>query len=83
MKTNLLELNFDLNEILYSIRVFEAINGEYPEYIVMNRRTADSIEIRYKFYYVAEADKEKHVDEIFGIPIAYNDNLQFGVIDIV
>lgn len=89
MKTNLLEAKFDLSEILYNIRMFEAINGDYPEYIVMNRKTGDSIKIRYKLEYVARADKEtradkeKRIDEIFGIPIAYNDNLQFGIIDIV
>ena len=87
MKVNLLEQKFDFDKLLYEIQKFEMIKGKYPNYVVMREQTADAIESQYKIHYVEKNVYFKHnkryVGEFFGIPIAYNDNLQFGIVDIV
>lgn len=87
MKVNLLEHKFDLDKLLYEIHMFEMIEGEYPSYIVMSEQTVDAIESQYRVYYIKKDVYFKHnkryIGEVFGIPIAYNDRLQFGVVDIV
>ena len=52
MKVNLIDKNFDLDELLYKIHMFEMINGEHPNYIVMNEQTEDAIVSRYRVVYV-------------------------------
>lgn len=87
MKVSLLEQKFDLDKLLYKINMFEMIEDKYPNYVVMSERTVDAIENQYGVYYVEKNIYFKHnkryIGEIFGIPIAYNDNLQFGTVDIV
>lgn len=87
MKVNLLEQNFDLNKLLYEIHTFEMFRGKYPNYVVMSERTEEVIENRYRIFYVENdvyfKNNKRYIGEIFGIPIAYNDRLQFGVVDIV
>lgn len=87
MKINLLEKNFDLNKLLCEIHAFEMFSGKYPDYAVMSERTEEALESRYRIFYVENnvyyKNNKRYIGEIFGIPIAYNDKLQFGVVDIV
>ena len=63
------------------------VRNERPNYVVMNEETASAIESHYRVCYVVNDVYFKHnkryVGTIFGVPIAYNDNLQFGTVDIV
>ena len=87
MKVNLVERNFDLNELLYEIHLFEMFSAFSPNYIVMNEETAEHIGNIYRVHYVEDGVCFKHnkryVNKFFGIPIAYNHNLPFGTVDIV
>lgn len=87
MKVNLVESKFNLDELLYKTHMFEMINGECPNYIVMNEPTADAIESRYRVHYVEHdvyfRNNKRYNGEIFGIPIAYRYDLPFGIVDIV
>ena len=87
MKVNLFDSKFDLDKLLYEIHIFKMDKGESPNYIVMSKKTLYAIEGQNRFYYVHEnvyfKNNKIYNCEIFGIPIAYNDTLQFGVVDIV
>lgn len=87
MKVNLADKNFDLDELLYRIHMFELISSEHPNYVVMNEQTEEVIEARYRVKYVEEdvyfKNDKRHIGKIFGIPIAYHYNLPFGTVDIV
>lgn len=83
----MVESKFNLDELLYKIHMFEMINGEYPNYVVMNESTEDAIASRYRVSYVEHDvyfyNNKRHNGEIFGIPIAYRYSLPFGIVDIV
>ena len=87
MKVNLLEQKFDFDKFLYEIQKFEMIKGEYPNYLVMSEETEQVFESQYKLHYVEKdvyfRHNQRHIGEIFGIPVAYKYNLQFGIVDIV
>lgn len=87
MKIDLYEKKFDLDELLYKIKMFEMINNKYPDYIVMNEQTKEVIASQYRYNYIEHGVYFKHnkryIDKICGIPIAYNERLQFGTVDIV
>lgn len=87
MKVNLFDNKFDLDKLLYEIHIFKMDKGESPNYIVMSKKTLYAIVGQNPFYYVVEnrysENNKRYSCEIFGIPIAYNETLQFGVVDIV
>ena len=87
MKVNLFDGKFDLDKLLYEIHIFKMDKGESPNYIVMSRKTLYAIGGQNRFYYVVEnrylKNNKGYTCGIFGIPIAYNETLQFGVVDIV
>ena len=87
MKVNLFDSKFDSGKLLYQIHIFKIDKGESPNYIVMSKKTLYAIEGQNPFYYVVEnrysKNNKRYSCEIFGIPIAYNDILEFGVVDIV
>lgn len=87
MKVNLFDSKFDLDKLLYEIHIFKMDKGESPNYIVMSIKTLYAIESQHRFYYVHRnvysENNKRYICEIFGIPIAYNDILEFGVVDIV
>lgn len=80
MKVNLSEAYFDLDKFLCGIDTFEMTYGRYPSYVVMNKETYYYIANGYRMFYTVN---DNHTSRIFDIPIAYNDGLQFGVVDIV
>ena len=86
MKFNLLDKDYNLDELFYQIQMFEAYNNKPPKYIVMNEGTVDFIERR-ENYRVGKDLYFKHnrrcIGKIFGIPVAYHQGLDFGVVDIV
>ena len=87
MKVNLFDSKFDLDKLLYEIHIFKMDKGESPNYIVMSKKTLYAIGGQNPFYHVVEnrysKNNKRYSCEIFGIPIAYNDILEFGVVDIV
>ena len=87
MKVNLFDGKFDLDKLLYEIHIFKMDKGESPNYIVMSQKTLYAIECQNRFYYGVQnrysENNKRYSCEIFGIPIAYNDILEFGVVDIV
>lgn len=87
MKVNLFDNKFDLGKLLYQIHIFKIDKSESPNYIVMSKKTLYAIAGQNRFYYVVEnrysKNNKRYNCEIFGIPIAYNDILEFGVVDIV
>ena len=87
MKVNLFDSKFDLDKLLYEIHIFKMDKGEFPNYIVMSKKTLYAIEGQDRFYHVEKnvysENNKRYICEIFGIPIAHNDILQFGVVDIV
>ena len=86
MKFNLLDKDYNLDELYYNIQIFEAYNDRYPKYIVMSEQTVQLIEC-HENYRVSKDVYFKHnrryIGENFGISIAYNEGLDFGVVDIV
>ena len=86
MKFNLLDKDYNLDELFYQTQMFEAYNNRHPQYIVMSERTVQLVE-RHENYCIGEGIYFKHnrryIGKIFGIPIAYNEDLDFGVVDIV
>ena len=87
MKIDLYEKKFDLDELLYKIKMFEMINNKYPDYIVMNEQTKEVIASQYRYNYIEHGvyfkNNKRHNSEIYGIPVAYNYSLPFGIADIV
>lgn len=93
MKIKLPDKDYNLDELYYNIQKFAAFNNEYPSYIVMNKRTLPFIECNSQYrvgclskdvHYIRNGEYiERYITEIFGIPIAYNNRLDFGVVDIV
>jgi hypothetical protein len=86
MKVNLLDKDYNLDELFYNIQKFEAFNNRCPKYIVMNEQTVDLIESlsQYRVWNgVYFKHNRKYVNEIFGISIAYNESLDVGMVDIV
>ena len=86
MKFNLLDKDYNLDELYYNIQKFEALNGRYPKYLIMNEQTLSLIE-RHDNYRVGKDVYFKHnrrcIGAIFGISIAYNEGLNFGTVDVV
>ena len=86
MKFNLLDRDYNLDELFYQIQMFEAYNNREPHYIVMNEGTLDYIQRR-KNYRAGQdiyfRHNQRYIGEIFGIPVAYHQGLDFGVVDIV
>ena len=86
MKFNLLDKDYNLDELFYNIQMFEAYNERLPSYIVMSERTLQLIE-RHENYRVGQdvyfKHNQRYIGEIFGIPVAYHQGLDFGVVDIV
>ena len=87
MKINLSDKDYHLDELYYNIQRFAAFNNGYPKYIVMSERTLSLIECHVNYHISQDMyflkHKKRYVGEIFGIPVAYNDDLDFGVVDIV
>lgn len=86
MKIQLPDKDYNLDELYYNIQKFEAFNNRYPSYIVMSERTLSLIECNSQYCfgkYVSFKYNQRYIGEIFGIPIAYNNRLDFGMVDIV
>lgn len=82
MKINCTRERVDTDKILYEIDVFRMGNrGDRPSYIIMNYKTRNDILDSYYFNYSTSASPKG--DKLFGIPVAYNEGLEFGEIDIV
>ncbi len=70
----------DLKKILYEIDVFRMGNrGDRPSYIIMNYKTRNDIVLDHD-YSTSASPKE---DRLFGIPVAYNEGLEYGEVDII
>lgn len=86
MKFNLLDKDYNLDELFYHTQIFEAYNNRLPQYIIMSERTVQLVEC-HENYRVGQGVYFKHnrryIGEIFGIPVAYNEGLDFGMVDIV
>lgn len=88
MKVYLPEKDYSLDELYYQIQVFEAYNNRKPQYIVMSERTLQLIECHEQYNYRVGQDvyfkhNIRYIGEIFGISVAYNHGLDFGMVDIV
>ena len=74
MRVDLFEKNFDLDEFISKIQMFEMIKGEYPNYVVMSEQTSDVIENQYRIRYVEKdvyfKNNKRYVGEFFGILVA-------------
>ena len=88
MKINLSDKDYNLDELYYNIQRFEAFNNRYPSYIVMSERTLSLIECHEQYNYRVGQDvyfkhNRRYMGEIFGVPVAYNQGLDVGMVDIV
>lgn len=79
MRINCIKGRGDINRILNGIDSFRMANClKRPSYIIMNYKTGEDILDPYHFIGVsAEGDR------LFGIPVAYNEGLEDGEVDIV
>lgn len=87
MKVNCSKKSIDINKIHWAIDKFTAehFEGDKPSYIIINYETKAELVDNY-YYNIALLSNEKGVrkeDTLFGIPVAYNEGLEFGEIDIV
>lgn len=86
MKVECIKKTIDLNKIHWAIDCFRAEHrGENPSYIVMSRKTKAELINEYYFETVIRGSLNSLETEdcLFGIPVAYNEGLKYGEVDIV
>lgn len=80
MKVDCIRKTIDVNRIHWAIDEFKVNHyGNEPSYIVMNFET--NVELISDYYDVQWAGSK--VSALFGIPVAFNEGLKFGEVDIV
>ena len=80
MKVECIKKATDLNKIHWAIECFRAEHiGEDPSYIVMSYKTKAELVDEYYFKTVIRSS----LNSLFGIPVAYNEGLKYGEVDIV
>lgn len=86
MKIKCIKRSVDVNKILKGIDTFRMeYYGDNPSYIIMNYETRnDLLDFRYydsltRIY----GSVNKREDRLFNIPVAINEGLEYGEVDIV
>ena len=84
MRFNLSDVDYNLDALYYNMQKFEALNGREPSYVIMNWETEQLIKChsRQCICRIGQDLWFRH-SEIFGIPVAHNEGLDVGVVDIV
>ena len=86
MKIDCTEMRVNLDKIHWGINKFKAEHrGDYPSYIIMSHKTKASIVNNY-YFETAIRGSLNNIDQeekLFGISVAYCNNLKYGEVDIV
>ena len=83
MKAKCIREIIDIEKVNYYINIFRSKNnGDNPSYLVMNFETGASIRSGV-YSYIDVVAEESGGEKLLGIPVAYNDALDYGEIDIV
>ena len=86
MKVTCVKKAFDMERFHYALDCFKAEHyGEKPSYIIMNYETRAELLARHYWGIVAEdfVSNGRKVETLYGIPVAINEGLDFGEVDIV
>jgi hypothetical protein len=82
MKIECIKKIVDINKIHYAIDKFACEhNGDKPSYIIMNYETRAYLVDNYCYYQIIFDIKKE--DKLFNIPVAFNEGLKFGEVDII
>ena len=83
MKVDCIKTEVNFKKIMWAIDCFKAAHvGLKPSYVIMNYETRADLMDRY-YYTTSIEHYDNKVDTIFGIPVAINEGLKFGEVDIV
>ena len=83
MKIECLRTMVDPAKIKEAIYCFKAEHRKNPSYVVMNYKTCAALKDTYCRVVYPSFVENGIKEEIFSIPVAYNDGLKFGEVDIV
>jgi hypothetical protein len=85
MKIECIKKTIDLDKIYWAIDCFKAKhNGERPSYIIMSYETKAELVDKYYFETVIKnLSNILEIETLFGIPVAFNEGLKIGEVEIV
>lgn len=84
MKIECIKSTIDLDKVYFAICRFKAEHsGNRPSYIIMSYKTGVELRDEMYYYHTVKFDNLLGTDTLFDIPIAFNNGLKFGEIDIV
>ena len=86
MKVDCSDKKVNIDKIYCAITRFEVEHdGNKPSYIIINYETRADLADKNHIYYEIKSSLKNFTktDTIFGIPVAFNEGLKFGEVDIV
>lgn len=84
MRVECIKSTIDIDKVYSAICRFEAEHlGNRPSYLVMSCKTRAELLSDVYYYNILKFDNLSGVDILFDIPVAFNNGLKFGEIDVV
>ncbi len=84
MKVECIKKTIDFDKIYWVISCFKAEhNGKGPSYIIMSYETKAELKDNFDTVIRGSFNHLGREDYLFGIPVAFNEGLKFGEVDVI